>query len=340
MKAPHRVLFLWDVQAQLREYIEKGLSEIEDIELVFPSTISDEILFDLSSDAEIMIGWRPPEGLLEKAQKLKLFINPGAGIQHHIKRFRELNKTRDVVLVNGHGNSYFTAQHTVALLLCLMNRIIPHHNWMRSGRWRTGDKEAKSIPLRRRKIGLLGYGAVNRKVHKFLSGFNVEFSVLKRTWEKEEVELSTEIKRFSQSQLHQFMEHIDTLIIAVPQTSDTIGLISSKELQLLGPDGLLVNISRGIVVDEGSLFESLKNGVIAGAAIDVWYNYKPEPDAEGKKYPYNYPFHKLDNIILSPHHAASPFDDLERWDEVVENIKRHVTGRKDYLNTVNLAREY
>jgi phosphoglycerate dehydrogenase-like enzyme len=340
MDTTHRALFLWDVPKRLREYIENGLSNERRIKLVFPSTISDEALFDHSSDAEIMIGWRPPEGLLENASKLKLFINPGAGVQHHIQRFRKLNEKREVVLVNGHGNSYFTAQHAVALLLALMNKIIPHHNWMQSGRWRTGDKEAKSIPLRYRRIGLLGYGAVNSKVHRFLSGFNVDFSVLKRKWKDKETKLPTEIEKFSPPQLHQFLEHIDTLIIAVPYTSDTIGLISKKELQLLGPDGLLVNVSRGIVVDEKSLYESLKNGIISGAAIDVWYNYHPEPDSEGKKFPYDYPFHKLDNIVLSPHHGGSPFDDMERWNEVIENIERFVSGRKDYLNIVNLAREY
>jgi len=88
-----------------------------------------------------------------------------------------------VTLVNGHGNSYFTAQHAVALLLSLTNKIIPHHNWMTSGKWRLGDNEAASIPLRRRNIGFLGYGAVNQKVHKFLLGFDLSFAALKRKWE-------------------------------------------------------------------------------------------------------------------------------------------------------------
>ena len=333
-------LFLWEVPDRLKEYIEKGLRDTEGIELVFPSTISDEVPFNLSSNAEIMIGWRPPEGLLENSPKLRLLINPGTGIQHHIERFRELNKTREITLVNGHGNSYFTAQHAVALLLTLMNRVVHHDSWMRNGRWRIGDKEAKSIPLRRRKIGLLGYGAINSKVHKFLSGFDVEFSVLKRTWKDDELEFPTKIKRFTTDQLHQFLEYVDILIIAVPHTSETEGLIGQKELELLGSEGLLVNVSRGIVIDEKSLYESLKNGIIAGAGIDVWYEYQPDSDEDGKKFPYSHPFHELENIILSPHRAASPFDDLERWDEVVENIKRFVSGRTDFLNIVDLERSY
>jgi phosphoglycerate dehydrogenase-like enzyme len=336
----YRVLFIWDVPDLLREYIEKGLQETEGVELIFPSTISDEVLFELSSDVDIMVGWRPPSGLLENALKLKLHINPGTGIQHHIERFRELNKTRHVTLVNGHGNSYFTAQHAVALLLIVMNRVIPHHNWMVDGRWRTGDEEFKSIPLRRRKIGLLGYGAINTKVHKFLSGFDIEFSILKRSWKEANQNLPTEIQRYTPDQMNQFLEYVDILIVAVPHTSDTVGLIGQKELELLGPEGILVNVSRGVVVHEKSLFDALKNRVIAGAAIDVWYEYRPEPNEERKKYPYSYPFHELENIVLSPHRGASPFDDLERWDEVIENIKRFAAGRTDFLNIVDLERSY
>ena len=70
------------------------------------------------------------------------------------------------------------------------------------------------------------------------------------------------------------------------------------------------------------------------------YNYSPEKDKYGKEYPYSYPFHKLKNIVLSPHRAASPFDDLSRWDEVIENLTRLAKGRKDFLNVVDIDEEY
>ena len=86
------------------------------------------------------------------------------------------------VLANGHGNTYFTGQHAVALLLALGNKIVPHHNWMAAGQWRKGDKDAASTPLRGRRVGLLGYGAINRKVHCFLAGFELDFAILRRDW--------------------------------------------------------------------------------------------------------------------------------------------------------------
>jgi phosphoglycerate dehydrogenase-like enzyme len=94
------------------------------------------------------------------------------------------------------------------------------------------------------------------------------------------------------------------------------------------------------VINEKALYERLKSKKLTGAALDVWYNYNPEPDKQGKKYPSHYPFHELDNIVLSPHRAASPFDDLQRWNEVIENIQRFCSGRTDFLNVVDLEREY
>ncbi len=333
------VLFIWKVGDELREYLEQGLSKIDNLHLIFLEDPSEETLLKQAPSAEIVIGWRPTREFLNRAQRMKLFINPGVGVQHHIENFRELNQTREVTLINGHGNTYFTAQHAVALLLACTNKIIPHHNWMVEGLWRRGDDYAKSTPLRRRKIGLLGYGAVNKKVHKFLSGFDVEFLVLKRTWNKDE-ELATPAKRYLPKDLDAFLSESDVLMIAVPQTEETVGMIGEKELKLLGPESYLVNVSRGIVVDEEALYNALNAKWIAGAGIDVWYNYRPEPDVDNRKYPTDFPFYELDNIVMSPHRGASPMDDLERWDEVIENLTRFANGRKDFINVVDLDRAY
>jgi len=334
------VYFISNVSEQIQNYLIEKLKSLDNVELIFRKDKSKKSLNKLVPKADILIGWRPSKKILLKATNLKLFINPGAGVQHLIELFRGINKIKKVFLINGHGNSYFVAQHTVALLLALMNKIIPHHEWMRQGRWRTGDEDAVSIPLRFRKVGLLGYGAINQKVHRFLSGFDIEFSILRKHWEKQENPSPKNVKRYEFSQLNQFLTSIDILIIAIPVTSLTKKMIGRNELELLGSNGILVNVSRGEIIDEESLFYALKEKVIQGAAIDVWYNYSPENDEEGKKYPFNFPFHSLDNIILSPHRGYSPFNDLLRWNEVIENITRMAQGRQDFLNVVNLEEEY
>lgn len=333
------VLFIWQPNERLKEHLTNGLRDLP-VQLLFPPDTTEDIYVELAPHADIIVGWRPTKELLYAATKLSLFVNPGAGVQHLIDLFREINQTRSVTLVNGHGNAYFTAQHAVALLLALTNKVIPHHDWMVKGEWRKGDQDAISIPLRDRKIGFLGYGHVNQTTHRFLSGFDVTFAAIRRDWSKQTEVLPTPVKKYWYSELHPFLEAVGTVIISVPLTSLTKGMIKKQELELLGPDGLLVNVARGPVVDEYSLYTALKTKAICGAALDVWYNYRADPDEKGRKYPFTYPFHTLDNVVLSPHRAASPLNDLQRWDEVIENIRRVAQGETEFQNTVDLTQEY
>lgn len=340
------VLFIWEVDSELKKYLKKVFNKEKNILLIFPKDLSEKNLIKLSKDADIIIGWRPSIELLTSATKLKLFINPGTGVKHLIENFRKINKLRKVVLVNGHGHAYAVAQHTVAMLLSLMSRIVIHHNWMREGVWRTSDDKdifSASLQLRNKKIGLLGYGAINKYVHQFLSGFENEFHILKRDLGIGISDLGFDprkIIKYKIEDLKKFLKAIDILIIAVPHTSKTEGLIGKKELKLLGKKSLLVNVARGTIVDEKSLYDSLKKNIIGGAALDVWYNYNPDKDKKGREYPFKYPFHELNNLIMSPHRAASPFDDLNRWDEVIENIMRVAKRKQDFLNMVDLKEEY
>jgi phosphoglycerate dehydrogenase-like enzyme len=334
------VLCIWQPNEKLLEYLHDGLSSYPQVKLIIPSDLQEKTLLKFAPKADIIMGWRPSKELLEKAKNAKLLINPGAGVQHLIPIFKKITKDRELILVNGHGNAYFTAQHVLAILLALMNKVILHHNWMVEGYWRRGDSFATSIPLRGRKVGLLGYGAVNRLVHKFISGFDVEFSILKRDWTKKPDNFPTPITKYTIAELSEFLKEIDILIIAIPLTTKTEGLIQEKELELLGKDSLLVNIGRGSIIDEKSLYDALKEKRITGAAIDVWYNYQPEENADGRKYPTKYPFHELDNIVLSPHRGASPMSDLKRWDEQIENIIRFARGQTNFINIVNLDEGY
>ncbi len=335
------VLFIWDLPQIARKTLVEQFSDIPQVNFLFAKDYSrtSQELKQLLPRADVIVGWRPPNDLFQNAKKVKLYINPGTGVQRIISIFREVNKTRKVVLVNGHGHAYPCAQHAVAMLLTLLNKIIPHHNWLSNGQWRKNDSDAATIPLKSRKIGLLGYGAINSWVHRFLSGFKVEFSALRKNWDKQTETPPTTIKKFLFPELHEFLKEIDTLIIAAPLTSQTEGMIRLEELKFLGHDGLLVNVGRGAIIDEESLYTALYDNIIAGAAIDVLWNYSPKEDSDGKKYPFSCPFQNLSNVVLSPHRAASPMVNFP-WDEVIENIKRMAEDRTDFLNIVDLKEGY
>jgi phosphoglycerate dehydrogenase-like enzyme len=335
-----QVLFIFPPEDELKAYFESKLKDIPDIELIVPKDRELDTLLPYAPTSDIMIGWRPEQKLLDAAGKLGLFIAPGAGVQHLIEPFKKFEKPRQVILTNSHGNAYFTAQHGVAMLFALMNRIVVHHNWMAQGKWRTGDDEAKSIPLRDKTVGFLGYGNIGSHIHRFLSGFDLNFSALRMNWKKLKADSPTSLERYDISELDDFLKYCDILFVTLPHTKITEGLIKMSQLEFLGEKGLIVSLGRGKTIDEDAFYNALKNRIIAGAAIDVWYDYQPQRDEHDRLYPYHFPFHELDNIVLSPHRAASPFDDLRRWDDVIENIRRFAKGQSDFLNVIDLDAGY
>lgn len=332
-----RVLFLNPHGEALLDYLKHGLAGL-DIELQTPPDRERSSLIPLVPDADVLIGWGSDMEILDAAKNMTLFINPGTGVLQHIEHFRTLRKTRDVVLANGHGNSYAVAQHTVALLLSLANKVIPYHRKMQENIQLEGSHNTtyfKDIT-----IGFLGYGAINTKVHRFLSGFDVSFAAYRRSWDNQSNDTPTALRRFSGDGLGEFFEHSDVVINALPSTRETREMVTIAELTALGEKGLFVNVGRGSTVVQEDIYHALKHGVIAGAALEVWWGRSgPKPEV-GRHDPYAFPFHDLDNLVMSPHRAADSGGDLGRWDEVIENLKRVHTGRTDYLNSVDIDLEY
>lgn len=408
---PLNALFLWEVPPVVLARLEAALTDIRDkFELVVPPNTDESTLIRLAHDADILVGWRPSDAVLEAASGADWLVNPGAGIQHLVDRVREHNSRRSTPLqiANGHGNAYATAQGALALLLALTNRVVAHHGWMESGRWRTGDRDAPSVLMRDRTLGLLGYGAVNRNLHRFIEPFGPRVLALRSNWptaedgpaedgtaeartaehgiaedgtaeagttergiaqhgtaesspdrepatghERPVVMLPSDGRfvpaaslrldaRYTPADLDRFLDAVDTLVVALPLTEATRGMLGRQELARLGPTGLLVNVGRGPVVDEAALYSALAEGRIAGASIDVWYDYDPQPDAAGGRYPYDaaqHPFHTLPNVVLSPHRAASPFADIARWDDVAVTLREIALGASP-SNRVDVERGY
>lgn len=335
-----KVLFTFKVWDELKTYLIDKLGKYDSLELIFPPDDGEETILNLASQANVLFGWRPTIELLNKAKNMQLYIQPGTGAENLVRVFKDYSRKNEVIVTNGHGHAFEVAQHTLGMLLALTNHVVGYHNQMTTGKWRA--RGSMSYGLKNKRVGFLGYGPINQFVHEFLSPFSLEFSILKRTRDIElEKLLGPKIKFYTTQEKHKFLQELDILIIAAPHTKKTENMIGEEELKLLGKNGYIVNVGRGPIVEEKALFHALKEKTIKGAAIDVWYNYKPD-EVEGKKYPYHsdHPFHELDNIILSPHRAGSPFGDLSRWDENIKNVITLAEGRSDFVNIVDLEEEY
>ncbi len=332
------VLFTFDPEPHLREHLAEELGH--ECRLLFPEGEEDEFLYRNIGSAEVVVGWRADESLLQNACRVRLWQNPGVGVTHLLPLFRS---RPHITLANSHGNTYFTAQHAVALLLTLLNRTHLHHQWMRSGHWRTGEAEAASVPLRNCVVGVLGYGHVGRKVARFLTGFDIQLTAYRNRPAPEDDHVPEVTVLYAQHgcSLSGFARDCDILVVTLPLTEQTEGMIDADALADLGPNGFLVNVGRGGVIVEADLYHALRDGVIGGAALDVWWReHDPQERADGGQRPYDYPFEELRNVVMSPHRAASPFDSLDRWNDVIENIRRAARGRDDFLNIVDTERGY
>jgi len=337
-----KCVFSWRPKPALRQFFEDQLSN--KFNLVFVDKADKALLKSTLLDAEILVGWVMDENILSTANKLTYILYPGAGVQHFGETLIEIFKQKQLVFTNSHSNAFATAQHACAMLLTLSNRVIQHHNYVYEGKWRTGDKEAKSISLRQKKVGLLGFGTIGKQIYKMLGGFECSFAAYKHTHELA-VDFKDKVELFSFEDdpvngLNNFLKRSEMVICSLPQTPETVHLLNETNLKHLASTALLVNIGRGAVIEENALYQVLKNKKIAGAAIDVWYNYKPEADEAGRKYPFNLPFYELDNVVLSPHRGASPMDDPYRFDDIIYNLNEILEHSPQLKNIIDFERGY
>jgi D-3-phosphoglycerate dehydrogenase / 2-oxoglutarate reductase len=180
------------------------------------------------------------------------------------------------------ANEETVADHAIAMMLALLRRIPENDAGVRNGEWnRTGPHTP--LLLSGSTVGLIGYGHIGHLVARRLAGFDVELLVSDPALAESDTPPSVE--------LAELLARSDVVSLHTPLIPATRHLIDQSALQLMRPHAVLVNTSRGGVVDEAALIEALNEGVIAGAALDV---FETEP-------PYDSPLLSMSNVVVSPH---------------------------------------
>jgi phosphoglycerate dehydrogenase-like enzyme len=169
---------------------------------------------------------------------------------------------------------------------------------LRREQWRSPVYDA-ALPqphtLASSSIGFFGLGHIGRAAWRVLRAFGAHGQAVTGSGRTDAEGLNW---AGDTSQLPRLLDESDAVVVSAPLTDSTRGLIGTAELQRLGPDGVLVNVARGPLVQEQALYDALRARTIRGAALDVWYSY-PGPDGRGK--PADAPFGELDNVLLTPH---------------------------------------
>jgi len=296
-----------------------------------------ESMIEHANDAVVVASGRVPGDYIRAADSLKMIQAIGAGIDK-IDRKAVLERD-DLIVCNNHVNAAEVAEYAVMLLLAAAKNLILSDRELRKGAWTYGWGGLNpNLELRNKTCMLLGLGNVGSEIALRLKGFGIRICAVTRTGKSPQSNLVDEV--IGLEQVKSYLQDADFVILSLPLTSLSIGMVDADFLSKMKPSSILVNISRGEIVDEVALYNTLNKKRIRGAALDVWWNYPQWGKAEMRVPSINFPYHELDNIVMSPHRAAYSENIMrDQINFVGENILRFINGDPP-LNVVDMKRGY
>lgn len=276
---------------------------------------------DIPGDTNIIIGGRPAREQLAACPNLRAIIVPWAGVPENTREL--LRDFPQVTLHNLHHNAAATAEMALALLFAAVKFIVPLDQKLRANDWSPRYAPSRSIGLEGKTVLIIGYGQIGQRVGRVCHALGMTVIATRRN----RVEQKDVAEVHPTSDLPQLLPRAQALIITAPLTPETKGLIGEKELAALPRGAVLVNVGRGTIVDEAALYHALKNGQLAAAGIDVWYNYPKGEASQANTPPSQYPFGERDNVVLSPHRGGDELDiDMARMQHLAELLNAAARG--------------
>ena len=283
----------------------------ENVELYLES--KQEILKIVHEFDALIIRSRFPidNEFLSAAKKLKIIGRIGSGLENIDVDFA---KTKGVkVLSAPEGNRDAVGEHTIGMILCLMNKIIFSDKNIQNGIW--NREISRGYEIKNKVFGIIGYGNMGKSLAKKLKGFNAKviFYDIKKNIEDENA---------IQVDLSRIKNEAQILSLHIPQTELTLGMINSKFISEMKNPFWLINTSRGSIVITEDLVKGLKSKKILGAGLDVLEYESSSFNAvfEKKQVPDSIHYLiKSENVVLSPHVAGLTFESYKRLSKVILN---------------------
>ncbi|MFH5775838.1 2-hydroxyacid dehydrogenase [Paracoccus sp. NGMCC 1.201697] len=309
------------VTRRLPEAVETRMSELFDVVLRSDDLrMSREALVAAMQDSDVLVPTvtdRIDASMLAQAgERLKLIANYGAGFDHiDVQSARQ----RGILVSNTPGVvTEDTADMTLALMLAVTRRLPEGMAEMQAGRWQGWSPTSHlGGRLGGRRLGILGMGRIGQAVARRARAFGMQIHYHNRRRLRPEVEAGLEATWWES--LDQMLARMDIVSVNAPHTPSTFHLLNARRLKLMKPTAVVVNTSRGEVIDENALTRMLRAGEIAGAGLDVFeHGHEINPRLR-----------ELPNVVLLPHMGSATIEGrIEMGEKVLINIKAYADGHR------------
>ncbi|MTH36266.1 D-glycerate dehydrogenase [Paracoccus limosus] len=318
---PSRARLKVTVTRRLPEAVETRMSELFDVtlnsddhrmsrdELAAAMRVSDVVVPTVTDRIDANM-------LAQAGERLKLIANYGAGVDHiDVQSARQ----RGVLVTNTPGVvTEDTADMTMALILAVTRRMPEGMAEMQTGRW-GGWAPTSHLGGRvgGRRLGILGMGRIGQAVARRANAFGMQVHYHNRRRLRPEVEADLQATWWES--LDQMLARMDIVSVNAPHTPSTFHLLNARRLKLLKPTAVVINTSRGEVIDENALTRMLRAGEIAGAGLDVFeHGHEINPRLR-----------ELPNVVLLPHMGSATIEGrTEMGEKVLINIKTFSDGHR------------
>ena len=293
----------------LNQQVYKELETIGDCFDISKSASKDEDLANHIKDSEVVVirsATKLTKEVLDKAEQLKIIARCGVGIDNVDLDFA---KSKNIFVTNApSANLISVVELTVALIISASRKLSLADSHLKKGEW--NRSEFLGYELYGKTLGIVGFGKAGRLVADRMKSFGMSivfYDPYVTDWNGSEESV----------ELDDLLRTADVVSIHVIKTKDTENLISKDMLDLLKPSSIIVNTSRGGVLDEDYLFELLESEKIFGAGLDVYSNEPPE----------NADRYNGLNLVTTPHIGASTNEaQLKAGLETIKNIKKIIAG--------------
>lgn len=292
----------------------KILSQIKEFQVDVKTDLKPDVLKEIIKDYDALIvrsATKVTRDIIEATVNLKVIGRAGVGLDN--VDLEAATQKGIIVMNTPAGNTISTAEHTISMILALSRNIPQANASTKKGEWKRS--KFMGIEVYNKILGIVGFGRIGSEVAKRLLSFGMKVLAYDPFLSKEAAEgMGVEIV-----ELKDLLRRSDYITVHTPLTGETKHLISKEEFAIMKKSARIVNCARGGIIDESALVSAIKEGVIAGAALDVFEKEPVLPESE---------LLKLDNVIVTPHLGASTEEaQINVSIEVAEIVRDALLGR-------------